>query len=336
MLKYIGLDAHSSTCTFNVTDERGTEIDNTTMESNGRLLVKYLKGIEGSGKLTFEECELSTWLYEILKPEVDELIICNPVANGDYKKKKTDKIDARKLSKLLRGGFLTSVFHDGSKREQFRGLLSGYQDLIEDGVRLKNRYKSLFRKNGNKVKGESLYSDESFLKGLKRKDFKFIGKQIYRRLEHMEESRQEYVKEIIQCSKGFKERKYLKSIPGIGSIQAAKIVSQVIDPERFSNKYKYYSYCGLVRHKRMSDGREYGSEKIWGNRILKCVYKMAGHSALRGNSGLKKYYDSLRLKGISHNNAYNAVCRKIAAISLSVWRKSEKYDDKKITGNLIK
>ena len=92
----------------------------------------------------------------------------------------------------------------------------------------------------------------------------------------------------------------------------------------------------MVRHKRISDGRGYGSEKIWGNRILKCVYKMAGHSVLKGKSGLRNYYDSLRLKGISHDNAYNAVCRKIAAISLSVWRKSEKYDDRLITGNLIK
>ncbi|GAB63674.1 transposase [Candidatus Jettenia caeni] len=243
MIKYIGLDAHSSACTFNVTDERGREADNTTIESNGRLLVKYLRGIEGVKKLTFEECELSNWLYEILRPEVDELIVCNPVANGDYKKKKTEK---------------------------------------------------------------------------------------------MEESRQEYGKEIVRCSKGFKEIKYLKSIPGIGSIQAAKIVSQVIDPERFSSKYKYYSYCGLVRHKRISDGRGYGSEKIWGNRILKCVYKMAGHSVLKGKSGLRNYYDTLRLRGISHDNAYNAVCRKIAAISLSVWRKSENYNDRLITGNLIK
>ncbi|MEK7846218.1 MAG: hypothetical protein AAB257_04560, partial [Nitrospinota bacterium] len=84
MTKYIGLDAHSSTCTFNVTDERGLEIDNTTIETNGRLLVKYLRGIEGIKKLTFEECELSSWLYEILSSEVEELIVCNPVANKVY------------------------------------------------------------------------------------------------------------------------------------------------------------------------------------------------------------------------------------------------------------
>src|SRR3972149_5378633 len=106
MTKYIGLDAHSSTCTFNVTDERGREIDNTTIETNGRLLVKYLRGIGGIKKLTFEECELSNWLYEILNPEVDELLVCNPVANKDYKKIKTDKMDARNLAKLLRGGVL--------------------------------------------------------------------------------------------------------------------------------------------------------------------------------------------------------------------------------------
>src|SRR3989338_3314267 len=318
MIKYIGLDAHSSTCTFNVTNEMGSETDNITIETNGRLLVNYIRGIEGIKKLTFEECELSSWLYEILSPEVEELIVCNSVANGDYKKVKTDKMDARKLSKLLRGGFLVSVYHDGSERERFRSLMSGYQDLIEEGVRLKNRYKSLFRKSGKKVKGESVYNDKSFLEGLNRSDFKFIGSQIYELLEKMEESRQEYTKEIIRYGKRFKEIKYLKSIPGIGWIQAAKIVSQFIDPERFASKYKYFSYCGLVRHKRISDGKGYGSAKIWGNRILKCVYKMAGHSALTGKSGLRRYYDSLRSKGINHDNAYNAVSRKIAAISLSV------------------
>ncbi|HBR16868.1 MAG TPA: hypothetical protein DD725_04560 [Deltaproteobacteria bacterium] len=152
----------------------------------------------------------------------------------------------------------------------------------------------------------------------------------------MEQGRKEYIKEIIKYSKGFKEIKYLKTIPGIGQIQAAKITSQVIDPKRFADKYKYYSYCGLVRHKRISDGKEYGSRRIWGNRILKCVDKMAGLSALKGNSGLRKYYDYLRSKGISHDNAYNAVCRKIAAISLSVWRNSERYNDEIITGNLTK
>jgi len=311
-------------------------MDNTTLATNGRLIINYLRDIRGVKKLTFEECELSNWLYEILKDEVDELIVCNPVANKEYKKKKTDKLDARKLAKLLRGNFLTPVFHDGSKRERFRSLMSGYQDLVDETVRFKNRYKSLFRKSGIKIEGERIYKDKDLLKGLERPDFRFIGIQLHHILEKMDESLATYQQQIRRSKKHFKEIGNLMSIPGIGYIQAAKIVSQVITPERFPNKYKYFGYCGLVRHKKESGGKRYGSERIWGNRTLKCVYKMAGHQALRGTSALRKYYDHLHSKGLSDKKAYNAVCRKIAAISLSVWRNNTKYDNNIILNGLIK
>lgn len=329
MNNYIGLDGHSSTSTFCVVNERGVEIDSATIRTNGRLLVNYLRSIKGKKYLTFEECELSNWLYEILAKEVDEILVCNPVYNRDYKSKKTDKIDARKLAKLLRGNFLTPVFHNGSQREQFRDLISAYTDLVEEAVRLKLRYKSLFRKNGNNVTGEQLYSDESFLDGLERKDHNFIGRNLYHSLQELEESRKRYVKEIIKSSKEFKEVKRLKTIPGIGVIRAAQISAQVIDPKRFPSKYQYYSYCGLVRHTQESGERKYGSKKIWGNRVLKCVYKMAAQNAIKGNNGLRIYYESLRKKGLTDKNARNAVSRKIASISLGLWKKDKNYDDKK-------
>lgn len=326
-MKYIGLDAHSSICNFSVMDESGKKIDNMVIETNGRLLVNYIRSIGGDKSIAFEECELSSWLYSILRKEVTELVVCNPVVNVQYKSKKNDKIDATKLANLLRGGFLEKVYHDGSEREMFRSLVSGYQDLIEEAVRLKCRYKSLFRKEGNKQTGELLYRDESFLKDLKRADFKFIGEGTYNILTCLDKERMRYVEEIKKQSKKFREIKYLKSIPGIGEIQAAKIVSQVIDPKRFGNKYKYYAYCGLARHENRSADKRYGSTRIWGNRILKCVYKMAGHSVLKGDSGLCKYYVKQRALGVSHEDAYNGVCRQIAAISLSVWRNNRKYSD---------
>lgn len=331
MKQYIGLDAHSSSSTFSVVTAEGKEIDNVTIETNGRFLVRYLKGLSGEKVLTFEESELSFWLSAILRKEVDKLVVCNPVANKEYKGKKTDKLDARKLARLLRGGFLTGVYHDGTDREKFRHLMSGYQDVVKQGVGLKNRYKSLFRKGGKRIKGETIYNDESLLKDLGNPDFKFMGAQIYQLLKETEKIRQAYVKEIKKYIRKFKEAKYIKTLPGIGSIQTAKIISQVINPYRFKNKYKYYSYCGLVRHQKISGEKKYGSEKIWGNRTLKGVYKMAAHSALRGNSALRAYYDCLRLKGTGDKNARNAVSRKIAAISLSLWKKNKSYND-----NLLK
>jgi len=329
-MNFIGLDAHSSSCTMCVTDARGREIENITFETNGKSIKNYLRSIEGTKKLTFEECELSRWLYGVINPEVDELIICNPAANAQYKKAKTDKLDARKLAKLLRGEFLTPVFQDGSERERLRNLMSSYQDIVEEGVRLKNRYKSLYRKTGKRIKGTVMYNDESLLEGLSRDDDRFIGEHMFKLLTSLEQTRQDYIKEISRCSKSFKEIKYIKSIPGIGDIQAAKIVSQVVNPSRFESKYKFYSYCGLVRHIQESADKKYGSKRGWGNLTLKCVYKMAGQSVLKGTSRLRIYYDALRKRGLSHDNASNAVSRKIAAIILSVWKHSKRYDESMI------
>lgn len=326
-MKYIGLDAHASTCEFNVMNSQGETIDQAKIVTNGRLLVDYVRGIEGSKKLTFEECEVSHWLYELMKKEVDELIVCDPVANQQYKGAKTDKLDARRLADLLRGNFLKGVYHDGSDRERLRVLMSGYQALMDEGIGLKNRYKSLFRQNGVRVSGSKLYEDESFLEGLKRHDYRFIGDRVFSILEKIEEERVKYVAEIKRMVSQFPEAKYLKSIPAIKDIRAAQIISQVIDPKRFRNKYKFYAYCGLVRYKKQSGGRDYGNKKAHGNRILKCVYKMAAHQVLKGESSFRKYYDRLRTEGISDKNARNAVSRKIAAVSLRVWMNKRKFDD---------
>lgn len=329
-MRYIGMDAHTSICVLSVLDGKGVEIDNVSIETNARLLINYLQSIKGKKALTFEECEISGWLYENLHHEVDELVVCNPVHNRDYKGPKTDKLDARRLADLLRGGFLQPVYHDGSKREQFRSLMGAYDDLVWAAVAFKNRYKSLYRREGHNVRGTSLYNDESFLDDFQRKDYRFIGERTFRILERMEEERQSYLKEIQRASKNFPEIKCLKTLPGIGPIQAAKIVAHVVDPRRFRNKYKYYAYCGLVRHRKISAGRSYGNKQIQGNRSLKCVYQMAAHSALKGTSGLRRHYDRLRCNGVSHKNAAKAVARKIAAMSLSVWRQKTRYNDRLI------
>ena len=335
MKKYIGLDAHSSTCSFCVMEKTGKIVDTAKIVTNGRLLREYVRNVSGEKSITFEECELSSWLYEMFKNEDCKMLVCNPVENRQYKKAKTDKLDARQLADLLRGNFLKPVYHDGSDREKFRDLMSGYQDLIEDSVRIKNRYKSLFRKEGKRFLGEKIYKDASLLEGLKRKDFQFVGKQMYSLMERMESSRQEYIVEIKKYVRKFKEIRVLKTLPGIKDIQAAKIVAQVIEPGRFKNKHKYFSYCGLVRHKQISGDRTYGDKKIWGNRTLKCVYKMAANSALKGDNVFKKYYEHLRRNGTGHKNAKNAVSRKIAAISLILWKKNVKFKEEMVTNGII-
>lgn len=327
MANYIGMDAHPSICVFSVVDESGAEIAKYQSPTSGAALIEYIRSIEGPKQLVFEECELSTWLFEILNPEVDKLIVCNPARNTQYKRAKTDKLDAKNLALLLRGGFLTPVYHDGSKMEHLRALMSGYQDVVDTGVSLKNRYKSLFRRSGLPARGDGVYTDESLLKGLPRPDQRFIGRGLYRLIAATEAEREKYCVAMKAIKRKFPELKLLQGIPGIGEIQAAKILSQVITAERFKDKHKFWSYCGLVRYKQESAGKTRGNKRGWGNRMLKCVFKMAAKSALSGTNEFRQMYDELRTKGTNDKAARNAVSRKIAAIALSMLKHKTRYDE---------
>jgi hypothetical protein len=52
-----------------------------------------------------------TWLYDLLKPHVAKVIVCDPRKNALLKTgNKNDRVDARKLSHLLHAGLLTPVY----------------------------------------------------------------------------------------------------------------------------------------------------------------------------------------------------------------------------------
>lgn len=327
-MKYIGGDVHIATCTFHVMDETGKSLDERTMETNGAKLIAYLRGIPGEKKLAIEETSLSRWLHSILSKEVDEMIVCNPVRNRLLGQgAKSDRIDAHKVTDLLRGGFLQPVFHGNDPREEMRDLVSGYLDLTQDFVRLKNRYKALFRSRGIQKKGSDVYEDESFLKELGKGPKHFVGEKVFERIQALEGQRVLFVKEMKRQEKKFPEIRFLKTIPGIKTIQACKIVATVVTPNRFPNKYKFFSYCGLANHPCESDGKDYGKRKGWGNPVLKSVFRTAGRTVLRGETSLRRNYDRLRTKGVSHEDAYNATCRKLAVLVLTLWKKREKYND---------
>jgi hypothetical protein len=59
-----------------------------------------------------EEGTWPAWLYDLLKPHVTTIVVCNPRRNALLKEgNKSDRIDARKLSELLRGNLLKPVYH---------------------------------------------------------------------------------------------------------------------------------------------------------------------------------------------------------------------------------
>ena len=61
---------------------------------------------------------------------------------------------------------------------------------------------------------------------------------------------------------------------------------------------------------------------------------MAAHSALRGDNALRTYYDLKRAQGLGEEDARHAVARKIAALTLSLWKNKQYFDGKKFLESL--
>jgi hypothetical protein len=84
-------------------------------------------GNTGNLWVAFEEGTSAARLYDLLKPHVAQVIVCNPRKNALLKTgDKNDRVDARKLSDLLRAGLLTPVYHRESGVRALRELGRSY------------------------------------------------------------------------------------------------------------------------------------------------------------------------------------------------------------------
>ena len=278
----------------------------------------YLKNLQGRKILTIEETSTTHWLYVELKEYVERILICDPYRNRLLSEgPKNDKIDAGKLCKLLKAGLLKEVYHSLNKAYELRKLISSYDDIVKAGVRLQNQKSAIYRSAGKNYKNEEQIDNLTI---------SFILEQINAGICDYERKKKEFQKYIHDQNRQEKLIRNLMTIPGIGEIGSIKIMSSVIDGHRFSNSGKYLAYCGLVKHKKISGARNYGSKKPRYSRKLKSVYKTAAMAAIGGNNPINEYYEYLlTTKRLSEDKARNQTARYIARISYGILKNGEKY-----------
>ena len=76
--KYIGLDVHQATISVAVMDASGKLVMESILETKASTLLQFLAGLRGNLSVTFEEGTWAAWLYDVLKPHVTHLVVCNP------------------------------------------------------------------------------------------------------------------------------------------------------------------------------------------------------------------------------------------------------------------
>src|SRR3989441_10401276 len=142
-IKYIGMDVHKEAISIAVMNGDGKLVMESIIETKAITILQFIQGLRGALHVTFEEGTWAAWLYDLLKPHVTKLVVCDPRKNALLKEgNKSDRIDARKLADLLRLNDLEPVYHGETGVRMLRELARSYLTIVKDLSRVMNRLKA--------------------------------------------------------------------------------------------------------------------------------------------------------------------------------------------------
>jgi transposase len=345
--KYIGIDVHSSTLVVNARDALGKVVFQGTVPTDREAILQCVGGLRGRLHVTFEEGTHAQWLYDVLRKRADDVVVCDPRENRLIQDgSKGDGIDAGKLSHLLRMGAVKAVYHGQHGTATLKELTRHYDGLVEDSVRVMNRIKAIYRSRAITTEGTRVYQPtkrDAFLAQLTEPGAGRRAEGLCQQLDMLLKLRRGAEKAMVTEARRHGIYRHLRSIPQLGPIRIAQLIAIVDTPHRFQNKATFWNYCGfaVVTHSsadhRFIDGELVRSRKAIATRGLnkdhnprmKRIFKSAAAKA-RARGPFADYYSGLIARGLKPEVATIALARKIAAVTLAVWKKGEAFDPKKL------
>lgn len=341
MDRYIGLDAHATSCTIAIVGPSGRRLGSQVLETNGQSLVEAIKMIPRPRHLCLEEGTQSAWLYELLSRHVDELVVASI---SQSRGPKSDVRDAFGLADALRLGTIeAAVFKAPTRFTLLRELARTYSMITRDVVRTQNRLKSVYRSRGVATAGRRVYGQAERTEWLAKlpPPSRAAAELLYTGLDALTDLRDEARTQLLAESRRHAITRVLETCPGLGPIRVAQLVPVVVAPERFRTARQFWSYCGLGIVMRTSsdwvrDGDRWARSEVQKTRglnrrhnsTLKVIFKGAATTVITTPSDepLRLHYERLCAQGTKPNLAKLTLARKIAATALAMFKRQEVYD----------
>jgi transposase len=342
--QYISMDVHQATISVAVMDAAGKLIMECLLETKASTIVEFIRGLQGTLSLTFEEGTSAAWLHDLLKPHVSRLVVCDPRKAALLKEgNKSDRMDARKLAELLRTNQLKPVYHEEHGIRALRELGRSYLTLTKDVTRVMNRIKALYRSWAIPYTGTTVYAPRhraEWLAKIVEPGVRLRAERLYQQLDLLQPVRQQARQDLLRESHKHPAVKLLRQIPSIGPIRAALLVALLQTPHRFRTKRQLWAYSGFAVE--IHDSGEYrcvrgklqrNRERITvrglndnHNKDVKNLFKSAAISASTRPGPLHDFYMARVEKGMRPTMARLTLARKIATITLTMWKKGVGFD----------
>jgi len=248
-------------------------------------------------------------------------------------KSKNDRIDARKIGALLRGGMIPTAYVYPATMRSTRDLLRRRMHLMRKRAELLSHIQNTNSQYNLPEIGKKIayktnrggvaerFPDPSAQKSVE-VDLMLID--FYDKL------LTDLELYIVRTAKEHDANVFyrLRSVYGIGKILALVILYEIHDINRFPRVQDFVSYCRLVKCARESAGKRHGtSGKKIGNAHLKWAFSEAAVLFLRNNPDGQKYLQKLERKH-GKGKALTILAHKLARVVYFMLKRKTAFDMK--------
>lgn len=345
--KYVALDVHQATTVAAVRGASGRVIARTILPTEEGAIVEFCRGMGGAVHVALEEGTQAQWLHDVLVPVVERVVVCD--RRGERQRgNKGDQGDADQLAERLRQGSLRAVYHGSPHRAVLQELTRSYANLVEDTTRVMLRLKALFRARGIKAPGKRVYQPAGraqWLAQLADAGAQSRAAVLYAELDVLRQLRPQAKAVMLVEARRDPAWAVLRTIPFYGPVRVALLVATMQTPWRFRTKRNLWGYAGLavvtktsaeyelvggrpVRRRRAPLTRGLNPNH---NRVLKDVFKGAATAATTRPGPLQDWYHGVLARGVREELARVTLARKLAALTLRMWKNGEPFDPTKLT-----
>jgi transposase len=303
---YIGLDVHKEKTTYVVRNRIGAILLEGEIATIYKELHEQLKPYL---KLAVIGLEASTSYYTLyqgfLKNNYD-IKVANTIQLRQLITK-NDKLDAKRLSEMLRLGTFPCSYIPDEKIQHLRSLVQVRHSFMEEKTRCNARIQTFLDRNG-----VVMPSHKAFCKKWRYALMQYMGsgdvslelRYEYDHYVFLEKKIEQLDQEMIGHTKKYWEIEYtiIQSITGFGPVLTCYIIAHILPINRFISKRKLRRYAGVVPTFHESGGKSSKGHipKTSSRKLLRWALVQAANTAGKTDTKLGRYY---RMKKKQKKNA---------------------------------
>jgi transposase len=329
---YIGFDVHKKSVSYCVKAADGAVVEEGKVRATHEALRQWARKRREPWRGAMEATVFSGWIYDTLQPFAVELQVGHPAMMKAIgaSKKKTDRLDARKIADLVRCNLLPACYVAPPEIRELRQMLRYRNMVVAQAVRMKNKMSGLLMEVGAEYNKQRLHGKEYFTELLETvaetpESVKDLLRLSRGALEMFETTQRQLLVRLQTDPRLARRVAVLKSIRGVGEVTALTWALEVGDPQRFPSVARAVSYCGLTSALISSaDKQQRAPISKQRNAHLQTVLIEAAKLAPRWNPQLAALHKRELERG-NRNRATLAVARKLAAYLLAVDKSGQPF-----------